>query len=61
MRSGYWESDKDRTALYSCTSCALNNTGGTIHIRVLQCAVICGGPGSWCAGVMGVEGIRMER
>lgn len=36
MRSEYWESDLDRTGLYSCTSCALNNSRGTIHIRVFM-------------------------
>lgn len=30
-------------------------------LQVLQCAIVCGGPGFWCGGGVEVEGIGVER
>lgn len=36
MKVGNWECNLDRTALYSCANCVLDNTRDIIHIRVFM-------------------------
>lgn len=60
----YWESDLYRTALHNSASCALNNTRGTLHIRVFvddTPSSLAGCNHTWWPWVLVCWGVRVER